>query len=337
MTKPPLLFVQYRPEWIDQGMLDALRERFDVTVWTVRRAGGRSRSRVEITKRTLILMELWFALRLLAAPRLARGDWRFLCLSGHYGTMLWARVMKALGRPQRVHLANFYLHELGAHPAVRAALRFLLTTDVQVVAQSRADEDYFRQFLPADNVFLLPYTQGSARELNGTVSGDYVFSGGWTNRDYDALFRCARRLSDVPFTVVASAQSRITEPVPSNVTLYEDLDTESFERLLAGSRLAAIPLARDTGSSGQMVLLAAMEHAKPVVVPRIGAVQDYVDEGATGLLYELGDETELERAIATVYADESLAASMGRRARSVYEQKFTTDATFEPLTDWVAG
>jgi glycosyltransferase involved in cell wall biosynthesis len=336
--KPRLLLTTYRKEWLDPGLVEALQERFDVVVKSVR-GGAKSQSAgaVVVSKKGLVADEARYLLRLGINRQLYQEQWIFVCYGGHYATLLFARLLRAVGGIRRpVFLLNFYLHELGQNRWIQVILRVLLTEDVRVVAQAAADVDYFRPFLPVENVLYLPYCQGSLElgSYAGTHS-DFVFAGGWTNRDYDALFRCAARLPQVEFVVVASAQSAITEPQPANVTLLCDLEPREFHRLMAESYFVVLPLKADVGSSGQMVAVAAMQLGKAVIAPDIGAINDYIANGITGALYQLGNDEGLVRLIEDSYAAPAFVAAMGRAGQQRYMELFTPERLHRPVTEFI--
>jgi glycosyltransferase involved in cell wall biosynthesis len=338
VTAPPLLLTGWDTEQSDFEQV--LRSRFDVHVRGLRRAGGsRAESFAVISKRALVADQLWLFARLLATPALYRGHWRFVCGEGHYAGLLFARVLRALGRRPPVYLVNFYLHGLANHPLVRRILAFLLTDQVRVLAQTQRDGEYFAAFLEADNICVIPYRQGDPFHDEDYVpqAGPYVFSGGWTNRDFDALLRVAACLPELPFVIVASARSVISERCPANVRVHFDLPQREFHRLLAGSAFVVVPLREDVGSSGQMVLLAGMAAGKAVVAPGVGAIADYIEDGVTGRLYRLGDDDGLLEAIRSLSADRELARVMGQAGRERYEQHFTDERTLTTILEYVSA
>jgi glycosyltransferase involved in cell wall biosynthesis len=336
--KPKLLLTVWRRTWIPPDLDRMLRERYDVRVRAARRR--RLRGTGFISKRELVRGEISFFVRLLASPSLYGRDWRVVCVGGHYGTLLFAAVLRAFGRRRPTYLLNFYLHELGQHPLVKRVLDVLLASDVHVLAQTRGDAEYFSQFLPPDNVAVFPYSQADPFVEGGIApsdSGGYVFSGGWTNRDYDLLFRCAKQLPEMPFVVVASKQSAISEDPPSNVSLLIQRESAEFHRLLARSRIVVIPLREDVGSSGQMVLLAAMAAGKAAIVPRVGAVADYIEDGVTGVFYDLGSDASLVSALASLHADDRRVRELGRAARATYLERFTPERFNGAVLEYISA
>lgn len=322
--RPRLLLTTYRREYLNAGLVEALGERFSLVVQAVRRrALGRKVRSIVVSKRGLIADEASYLLRLCSGPRLYKENWLIVCEAGHYSTLLFARLLRAVGARRSVFLLNFYLHDLGVSRWVRLVLRVLLTDDVRVVAQAATDVEYFRAFLPAKNVLYQPYCQGPL-DLGGYdgAQRDFVFAGGWTNRDYDALFRSAATLPHIDFVVAVSTRSVINETPPPNLDVVFDAEPRQFHRLMAESALVVLPLKRDLGSSGQMVLLAAMQLGKPIVVSNVGAIRDYVTDGVTALCYPPGDDRELARLVHELYASSSKRRALGRAGQERYIERF---------------
>lgn len=337
--RPRLLLSFYRTEFINWPVVSELTSQFPTDVRTVRHRPLRDQGLRVITKRELILMELLFFFRYLISPRLYRSHWRFVCWGGHYGTLLFTRLLRLFGMRRRTYLLNFYLHEWGQNRVARKVLDVLLTPDVHVLAQTQAEVAYFRNFLPYGNVVHVPYCQGESPyvPVHASKPGDYVFAGGSANRDYDALLRCARALPQVPFVLVVSDSARLSERVSPNVTLRVNEPRAQFDRLLAESRFVVIPLKQDVGSSGQMVLLQAMSFGKTVLVPDVGAVRDYVEHEKTGIFYAAGNDASLRAQIAELWRAESLVHEIGGAARHAFVTSFTPAVYRRRVLDHVAG
>jgi glycosyltransferase involved in cell wall biosynthesis len=84
-----------------------------------------------------------------------------------------------------------------------------------------------------------------------------------------------------------------------------------------------------------MVLLSAMQFGKAAVVPRVGAVADYIDEDQTGIFYELGDDDSLVAAIRGLFDDERRIAEVGRSAREAYLARFTPPKFNGAVVDFI--
>jgi len=75
-------------------------------------------------------------------------------------------------------------------------------------------------------------------------------------------------------------------------------------------------------SFGQIVLEAAM-FGKPAIASRVGGLPEVINDGKTGILVPYGKTKELQKAIAYLLENPSLAEKMGKKARERYEKYFT--------------
>ena len=70
-----------------------------------------------------------------------------------------------------------------------------------------------------------------------------------------------------------------------------------------------------------------------MIASRLGALAELVEDGVTGILFEPGDAAVLSRKLAWAQDNAEALASMGLRARSTYEQKYTSDVNYRRLID----
>ncbi|HPH06127.1 MAG TPA: glycosyltransferase [Methylotenera sp.] len=69
----------------------------------------------------------------------------------------------------------------------------------------------------------------------------------------------------------------------------------------------------------------------PVIASRIGALADIVNDGVTGLLFDVGDSEDLAKKIAWAEAHPVEMITMGKNARAEYEAKYTPVANYATL------
>jgi glycosyltransferase involved in cell wall biosynthesis len=328
-TPPALLIIDEGSLVHNARLIGRIRHRFDLTV----RVRNKGRTRLA-GRRELVAKELLLLAELLVSPGMFRRRSLLICSSGHYAALVASRLLGVLHREVDVFLYNFYLHGLGRKRLIRRFLSSLLTERVAVVAQSEVDLEYFGSLSSRPRLLLVPYCQDPVVGIgvDDVALGNYVFAGGYTNRDYDGLLQCARRLHNIDFIVACSSLNRIVEPVPENVDIRRDLDLGTFHRLLAGARLVVIPLADDVGASGQMVTLAAMQLGKATVMPNSPSIAQYVENGVSGVVYDRSD-TGLCNAIRGAYDDESMLLKLGAAAREQYYSRFKRASFDDPLVE----
>lgn len=151
----------------------------------------------------------------------------------------------------------------------------------------------------------------------GTV-GQFYFSGGASNRDYSKIKQLAELMPDAHFSVASRPTiQQVFKPCPPNVGLHFDLYGDAFEDLILRAKAVIIPLADPMVTSGQMVVLAAMQAGKTVFITRNDFIDDWVGrERAAGFLFEYESLEHLSYLLRTT-SDVELAES-GKRARKFF-------------------
>ena len=69
----------------------------------------------------------------------------------------------------------------------------------------------------------------------------------------------------------------------------------------------------------------------PVIASRLGAMEEIVDDSVTGLHFTPGDAADLAAKILWAIEHPGEMREMGRRARQVYEQKYTPEVNYPQL------
>ncbi len=263
----------------------------------------------------------------------ARGRILLVCQGSHYTALVSGLIARLFCMKPRIFLYNFYIHELGTLRLVRGMLWVLLSQGVGLFAQSPAEAIWFRSISLPSQVDYYPYCQGYIEEQppNFTATGDYIFSGGHTNRDYDLLVDVARTLPSVKFVIVRGPDNLLPNSIPRNVEVHTDLPHAQFLSLMEGSRLVIIPLKHDVGSSGQQVVLSAMQMGKAIIYADFLTVSQYFRDGYSGIAYRPGNAADLASKIAEVAYDPGKLTAIGKHSRSEWAARFTRDKFDEAL------
>jgi N-acetyl-alpha-D-glucosaminyl L-malate synthase BshA len=89
--------------------------------------------------------------------------------------------------------------------------------------------------------------------------------------------------------------------------------------------LADVFLLPSSSESFGLVALEAMSAEVPVVASNVGGIPEVVDHGVTGFLHDPGHSAGFVTSVLKLLGNESLRRSMGRRARRVARERFSTD------------
>lgn len=80
-------------------------------------------------------------------------------------------------------------------------------------------------------------------------------------------------------------------------------------------------------------IIEAYATATPVIVSRLGAMTELVDEGKTGLLFDPGDADDLVQKVTWAMNHPQETAEMGIQARRVFLEKFSADNAYHRLME----
>lgn len=150
-----------------------------------------------------------------------------------------------------------------------------------------------------------------------------VSVGGDRDRDTAALFRAFEIIRERMPHVELVAQTTSTLPPPPGVTIVRHLPHARLRDLYASATVVMIATHANLHVSGMTVSLEAMATGRPVTITRTPGMEDYVEEGRTGLLSPVDDPDALAAHTIDLLSDPERVAAMGAAARTVVESRFT--------------
>ena len=264
-----------------------------------------------------------------------------LMLLGRAGRLRPPLVYVAIGLPERLaqlrseRMRRLYASALGSCASVLAYSEY-------EAGELRA---WLERYGYAPRIEFVPFGVDAAifSPSREPVAVDVVSIGADPHRDFELLLRIAKRMPEVTFRIVTSADhSRRFAVVPENAVIETDIPFEEMRRRLTEARVVALPVRENSYSGATTVLLQAMALGKPVVVTRTNAIAagyGLVD-GENCRLVAPGDDPSFERALAGVLRDDFHARALGSSARATVERELTweryVDRIEELLRDAVA-
>ncbi len=204
------------------------------------------------------------------------------------------------------------------HHFVETALDSSNLTDVIVFSKSEV-KHYAKLFPKAAHKFrYMPLGIAGMPDIEPR-HGDYIFTAGISNRDYDFLFRA---MSGTDFHVrIACPDVKVPDGM-ANTEVLENCYGDGMLRELAGCYAVVIPLKDRNISSGQLMLLQAMQIGKPVIVTRTDALAEYVEDGCTAIFID-NEPTQLRNALHRLHADPSLYEEIVENAKRKVADEFS--------------
>ncbi len=326
MKKEILIIEQYKNLPENNSIAILFKQKgYNIRFFHMSKGGIPFMNKIQLVKREISsLFRLLFHINILI-------NTKTLCLGGHYSTLLISRLFSVfLGRKHCVYLYNFYIHSIGEKKVIRKILHFLLNNKkIVLIVQSPSEVDFYKS-LTAVKIHFVPYcadirhTQIHPPAL--FPDKPYIFTGGYTNRDYHSVIQCAMSLPEHLFVIVASSLNKEIKynNIPQNIIIFKDIPNAQFEYLLAKANIVIVPLLYDVGASGQMLSIGAMKNKKPIVYCNVSSI-NYYFESNSGIPYEIGDEESMMNAISLLLNNQSLCTQIGNNSYMKFLNSFTIE------------
>ncbi len=148
-----------------------------------------------------------------------------------------------------------------------------------------------------------------------------ILACGRSNRDYDFLYRT---LKDTKYKVTIISDECKLKPT-NNISIYTNVYNQRYFDMLAKSYIVVIPLMQKNISSGQLVMLQAMQLGKPIICTESNTVKDYIQDGINGYIIKK-QKNDLLQAIEKLYQDETEYNKMSKNEKQFFEDHYSIHA-----------
>jgi glycosyltransferase involved in cell wall biosynthesis len=265
-------------------------------------------------------------LRQITTPRLMRLRHRWtqddtvLVIAWYVLPVLLMMRLRLLRRPRRLVAMATFVHDARLRRAVNLLLGALASEELEFIVFSDAERHNLVELvgLPPARVHKVLYRDKiEASDVAGAAEGRYIFTGGYSNRDYRTFFGAVRTLPD-PVVAVASALSDLGT-APPNVDVRLDISWDAFEELISGCALLVLPLRPGGEASGQNVLFRGIRHVRPVVATRHDSLVEYLGDDYPGFV-PASDSQALTRAIDRALRDHAFRRTLIERVRAASQR-----------------
>lgn len=197
--------------------------------------------------------------------------------------------------------------------AARISRSILDNVSIFIVLSQFQKQRFIQAGIPAHKLEILPNMVPPITLSATERPGEFVTFVGRASpeKGIGDFVAAARRLPDLPF-VVAGATDRVPKLVassPPNLRWLGFLKKKELNEVYVRSRLLVFPFRWFEGFPN--VITHAMVLQRPVLAARIGAVPEIVDDGKTGLLFEMGNIDDLVVKIRTLHDDPARCREMG--------------------------
>jgi glycosyltransferase involved in cell wall biosynthesis len=246
---------------------------------------------------------------------------------------LWSAVRHGCYRGSRSATATVALM-LATHRLL-GTWRDLIDAYIALTAFSR--DKFIAAGLGANKIFVKPNFVDQDPGPR-TAVGDYaVFTGRLSpEKGVMTLLRAWERLPvRCPLQIVGDGPERaqleafVRERNIRGVTFRGRLTRRETVATVKGARFAIVPSVYYEGFP--MVIAEAMACGTPILCSRLGAMEEIVADGITGLHFNAGDADDLANKAAWAWNHRSEMNNMGGAARREYETRYTADRNYSLL------
>lgn len=208
-----------------------------------------------------------------------------------------------------------------------------------IVLTEFARKKFLNGGLPADKIFVKPNFV-DPDPLPRTGDGEYaIFAGRLApERRVSTLLDAWTLLrSRVPLKIVGGGEERAHLQQKAD---WKKLDMVEFTGLLPHDQtVAAIKQARFLIFASEwyetfgLTMIEAFASGVPVICSHLGAMQEIVEDGRTGLHFSPGDYRDLAEKVEWAWNHPERMQEMGKAARQEYESKYTAEANYPRLIE----
>lgn len=193
-----------------------------------------------------------------------------------------------------------------------------------VLVYSENEREYYQKLFHLDDRKISNIHLGLedlTKGIQSRANSKFVLSAGRSNRDYSFVFD-ALDGSEYDVKIVCDALAAKNK---SNIQIYNHTYYHDFFQMLADCYCVLIALDDPEISSGQLVIIQAMQFGKPIIVTESKTVREYLQSGTEGFIIPK-DKRALREKLKILYEDKETYRRMSQNARRSYEKNFSMEA-----------
>jgi len=212
------------------------------------------------------------------------------------------------------------------------------------IALSEFSRDLFIEGgLPEDRIFIKPNFIKDPIQNNDTLSlnqekkNEFLYVGRISDeKGVEQIVECWLRFKPDARLVIAGdgpmkKQLESKSKGAENIEWLGQISRDDILERLSTAKALLFPTKCFEGQP--LILLEAMSVGCPVITAKIGNPRNMIDDGETGFHYKPGDIGDLNRTCRKIADNPDHTLEMGKRARSVYLERYTPKTNLSLLTE----
>lgn len=208
--------------------------------------------------------------------------------------------------------------------------------DVYIALTEFARQKFIQGGLPAEKIVVKPnFIDPDPGERSS--QGDYALFVGRlaVEKGVSNLLAAWQHLPDVPLKIAGDGplldQLRAQSEALGlrQVEFLGRRDHDSVIDLMKGARFIVFPSVYYEGFP--VTIVEAFACGLPVIASRLGAMQEIIQHGRTGLHFTPADPQDLAQKVREAWSNPGLTLEMGHNARAEYDAKYTAERNYQML------
>lgn len=193
----------------------------------------------------------------------------------------------------------------------------------KIVVYSHSEINYYAKTfdVPQNKFCFMPLGISEAKKLERTkekLKKPFLLSVGRSNRDYEFLFKCAEKIL-MPIVLITDINFN---SIPENVILFNNTIGDEYLKILNECYAVLVPLKDINISSGQLVMLQAMQRGKPMVITESNTIGDYVENNVNAVISPK-NESVFIKLVNRLIDDSLLYKRLSDNSYRIYKERFT--------------
>jgi glycosyltransferase involved in cell wall biosynthesis len=190
-------------------------------------------------------------------------------------------------------------------------------------------QHYAKMFdIPVERFVFIPLGMTIENEEK-IEKGDYIFSTGRSNRDYEWLINTFGG-KDIKVRIACAGYHYKGDANMNNIEILQHCYGNEMQKEMAKSFCVVVPLKDSNISSGQLVILQALSIGKPVIVTNSDTAEQYIQNNDSGFIVNK-NTTDVVRIVLSLKADSTLYEKISKNAKEVFQNKFSIEGFAEQV------
>jgi glycosyltransferase involved in cell wall biosynthesis len=212
--------------------------------------------------------------------------------------------------------------------------------DAYIAISEFARRKFIQGGLPAGRIWVKPNFVGADPEIKDGV-GDYALFIGRLSEEKGLrvllkAWSCLKLKIPLIVAGVGPMSGEVATTVEKlgmdRIQLLGQVGRTRVVELLRHARFLVFPSVWYEGAF-PLSIIEAFASGLPVIASRLGAMEEAIADGQTGLLFSCGDPADLAARVEWAWTHAEEIQSMGRAARLEYQAKYTPERNYETLMD----